>query len=132
MMLDFFGMKLNDLKTGEIVRASNYKERYRNLIRYLISFFFNLFFNLNKIFFVLRRTHNNLRITRILICLGEFNMEVYQLGFINFLSKEIFESQELEQLANSFAGFWVHTIMDDTTRKNMILNTEELIKKVYS
>jgi len=31
MMLNFFGMKLQDISTGKVVRHSDYKDRYANL-----------------------------------------------------------------------------------------------------
>ena len=34
MMLDFYGMKLKSLETGEVERSENYKSRYSNLIKY--------------------------------------------------------------------------------------------------
>ena len=34
MMLDFYGMKLKSLETGEVERSENYKDRYSNLIKY--------------------------------------------------------------------------------------------------
>ena len=34
MMLDFYGMRLASLRTGEVERAENYRERYRNLKRF--------------------------------------------------------------------------------------------------
>lgn len=55
MMLDFYGMKLVNRQTGEIKRNSNYQKCYDNL-------------NWSS--------HNYLRITRILKCLGELGLEV--------------------------------------------------------
>ncbi|MCI4390048.1 hypothetical protein PGIGA_G00118080 [Pangasianodon gigas] len=49
LMLDFYGIELVSEETGEVQRAVNWKERFANLNR---------------------NTHNNLRITRILKCLG--------------------------------------------------------------
>ena len=33
MMLDFYGMKLKDDKTGEIIRADNWRDRFQHLNR---------------------------------------------------------------------------------------------------
>jgi hypothetical protein len=33
LMLEFYGMKFVDDKTGELERTEKYKERYKNLIR---------------------------------------------------------------------------------------------------
>ena len=53
LMLDFYGMVLEDKKTGKISRSKNFRPRYDNL---------------NNCF------HNYLRITRILKCLGEVGL----------------------------------------------------------
>ncbi len=36
LMLDFYGMKISDRNTGEIMRDDNYKKRYLNLKTYKI------------------------------------------------------------------------------------------------
>lgn len=33
MMLDFYGMRMKDTRSGEIERTEDYKERYSNLIK---------------------------------------------------------------------------------------------------
>jgi hypothetical protein len=32
MMLDFYGMKIKNMKSGEIARTDEYKIRYKNLL----------------------------------------------------------------------------------------------------
>ena len=68
MMLDFYGMQLADPKTGRVVRGANYRARYAHLNR---------------------STHNYLRITRILKCLGELGQEHLKLGFLLLIVREI-------------------------------------------
>ncbi len=46
LMLDFYGMRLVDESTGELERAPNWKDRFRNLNRFLLSYCF-LFVGLN-------------------------------------------------------------------------------------
>lgn len=40
LMLDFYGIYLKDDSTGEVARASNWKDRFKNLNRFLLSYFF--------------------------------------------------------------------------------------------
>ena len=54
MMLEFYGIRLSDEKTGDLERADNWKERFHHLNHSM---------------------HNYLRITRILKCLGEMQLE---------------------------------------------------------
>jgi hypothetical protein len=72
------------------------------------------------------RRHNYLRITRILKCLGDMNLEKFQIGWIEFLVNEIFVDGELSVLDSSMANFWVHTIRNDVKRNEMINNIENL------
>jgi hypothetical protein len=54
-------------------------------------------------------------------CLGEFDLEIYQMGFIDILIREVFETKLLECLAPSLKRFWVDTIANYEYR-NEILN----------
>ena len=98
LMLDFYGMKIIDENSNKLCRTEHYEERYNNLIRLEIVSFLYLLSSL-KIFW--RNTHNFLRITRILKCLGEFEMHNHQFGFMEFLIEETFETFELYPLASS-------------------------------
>lgn len=106
LMLDFYGMKLTNEKTGELERAKNYEERYTNLKN---------------------RPHNNLRITRILKCLGEFKMDIYQFGFLKFLIYETFETFKLYSLASSLLRFWIPVINNNEKKAEVI----EYAKKFF-
>ncbi|KAB5536888.1 hypothetical protein PHYPO_G00112510 [Pangasianodon hypophthalmus] len=64
LMLDFYGIELVSQETGKVKRAVNWKERFANLNR---------------------NTHNNLRITRILKCLGLLGFCHYQAPLVRFL-----------------------------------------------
>ena len=106
MMLDFYGMRMKDMKTGELERnKSTYKERYQNLRK---------------------RMHNFLRISRILQCLGDMELEKYQVEFIKFLIQEIFVTKKLSDLDRSMCDFWVHTVKSDETRDELITKIEIL------
>uniref|UniRef100_A0A8C2DQQ6 Opioid growth factor receptor (OGFr) conserved domain-containing protein n=1 Tax=Cyprinus carpio TaxID=7962 RepID=A0A8C2DQQ6_CYPCA len=67
LMLDFYGLRLANESTGEVERAPNWKDRFRNLNRF---------------------THNNLRITRILKCLGTLGLKHYQAPLVKFFLHE--------------------------------------------
>ncbi|GAA6082126.1 opioid growth factor receptor-like protein 1 isoform X1, partial [Tachysurus ichikawai] len=67
LMLDFYGIQLVSEDTGEVERAQNWRERFENLNR---------------------NTHNNLRITRILKCLGLLGFRHYQAPLVHFFLKE--------------------------------------------
>ena len=56
-------------------------------------------------------------------------MEVYQIGFLEFLIFEIFETKELIPLAASLTKFWIHTIKNDDKRRELIEKTKSLIKQ---
>jgi len=74
MMLDFYGMRLKDKETGEVERANNWKERFQHLNHFM---------------------HNYLRITRILKCLGEMQLEHLKAPFVQFFLHEIISEQTL-------------------------------------
>ena len=86
LMLDFFGMKLANHDSGLIARSDEYqKQQYRLL---------------NTSF------HNYLRITRILKCLGEFDLQHFQAPFCEFVLSEIFENGELKSTLKSCLSYW--------------------------
>jgi len=108
LMLDFYGMQIDDENTGELKRSENYKYRYQNLRE---------------------SAHNYLRITRILKCLGDFEMESYQIKFLEFILMEIFHEKTLTKLRESFCAFWIYTIKDDAKRGDMIDKVESALKE---
>ena len=67
LILDFYGAEVVDWQTGELVRSGNCQARFTNL---------------NS------RSHNYLRITRILKWLGEMALEHLKLGFLVFFANE--------------------------------------------
>uniref|UniRef100_A0A6B2LB66 Opioid growth factor receptor (OGFr) conserved domain-containing protein n=1 Tax=Arcella intermedia TaxID=1963864 RepID=A0A6B2LB66_9EUKA len=116
MMLDFYGCRLKDQETGEIERhPEKWKKQYRNLEQH---------------------PHNFLRITRILKCLGEFDLEHYQRQFLEHFIKDIFIPDEdnhvwLSSCQSSCEGYWIGTVKNDLVRADF----EEKItkyKEVYS
>uniref|UniRef100_A0A8C1G9Q1 Opioid growth factor receptor (OGFr) conserved domain-containing protein n=1 Tax=Cyprinus carpio TaxID=7962 RepID=A0A8C1G9Q1_CYPCA len=85
LMLDFYGLRLANESTGEVERAPNWKDRFRNLNRF---------------------THNNLRITRILKCLGTLGLKHYQAPLVKFFLHETLVVGHLSNVKqNAFEHF---------------------------
>jgi hypothetical protein len=83
LILDFYGMKIIDKKTGELGRTENFEERYEHAI--------------------LKSWHNHLRIRRILACLSVTGFRIYAENLAKHLFSEIygFEDKKLQpKLAN--------------------------------
>uniref|UniRef100_UPI003AAE9CFC uncharacterized protein n=1 Tax=Centroberyx gerrardi TaxID=166262 RepID=UPI003AAE9CFC len=99
LMLDFYGIELCDVKTGEVQRASNWREQ---------------FYNLNN------NTHNNLRITRILKCLGTLGFGHYQAPLVRFFLKETLVHGELPNVKESVLNYFVFAVLDKTKRRNLV------------
>ena len=96
LMLDFYGVQLINPTTGELQRnADNWRQQYANLIQH---------------------PHNNLRITRILKCLGELGLEHLKKPFVLFFLHEVLVTQELKALKKSATTFWVGTLRHDADR----------------
>lgn len=102
LMLHFYGMDLLISENGiaTIKRTDQFVYQYDNLNR---SF------------------HNYLRITRILKCLGEFNLQAYQAPFVKFILSEIFENGDLKNTLKSCVGYWGKVIRDLEDRKAVYL-----------
>lgn len=64
VMLDFYGLRILDFENGNIGRKPNWAARAHNIVV---------------------NPHNNLRITRILKCLGLMKLHKFQIGFVNCL-----------------------------------------------
>lgn len=92
MMLNFYGMKLVNKFTGQIVRSEDWQDRYQNLKTHF---------------------HNFLRITRILVSLGHLGFSRYKQPFLDFLQNEIFNTKELEICEEAFLTFWSKTTIYD-------------------
>ncbi|XP_031750370.1 opioid growth factor receptor-like isoform X2 [Xenopus tropicalis] len=100
LMLDFYGIELRDKITGEVARAPNYKERFSNLNR---------------------RGHNNLRITRILKCLGELGYGRFQAPLVRFFLEETLVHKELPNVRHSALDYFMFTVRDREQRKELVL-----------
>jgi len=98
LMLHFYGCRLKDNPTGELERHEGWKEQYRNLNT---------------------SSHNYLRITRILKCLGEFGLEYYKKPFIEHFIQEIWVNKELSNCDTSCEIYWIGTVKDDKVRHEL-------------
>ncbi|XP_017352010.1 opioid growth factor receptor-like protein 1 [Ictalurus punctatus] len=99
LMLDFYGIKLVCETTGKVQYAGNWKERFENLNR---------------------NTHNNLRITRILKCLGLLGFRHYQAPLVDFFLKETLVHGNLPQVKQSVMDYFIFTVLDKSERKQLI------------
>ncbi|KIY72009.1 hypothetical protein CYLTODRAFT_389511 [Cylindrobasidium torrendii FP15055 ss-10] len=101
LMLDFYGMQLVDEETGRLARVvppRNFEARYNNLVR---------------------STHNNLRISRILKCLSEMGLERLNAGFLLHVLNEQSQYDELRSrmLISSMDRWWANCIRNEDERK---------------
>ncbi|CAM4640668.1 unnamed protein product [Lepidochelys olivacea] len=99
LMLGFYGINLIDQGTGEVQRAENWCQRFRNLDRF---------------------SHNNLRITRILKCLGEMGYEHYQVCLVKFFLTETLVYQTLPNVKRSALDYFIFTIRNKQKRRELI------------
>lgn len=99
LMLRFYGINLINEETGELRRAENWRERFHNL---------NL------------RNHNNLRITRILKCLGELGFEHYQVHLVKFFLAESLIHRTLPQVQKSALDYFMFTVRNKQKRRELI------------
>ena len=60
-------------------------------------------------------------------CFGEFEMDTFQIKFLEFLIYEIFDSMELNSLAFSLTKYWIHTVKNNDKRNEIIEKTKKLI-----
>ncbi|CAF3448903.1 unnamed protein product [Rotaria sp. Silwood1] len=108
-MLDFYGFKLIDKKTGEIDRLSgdSYKSRFHNLNT---------------------SSHNYLRITRILKCLGEFGYEYLKFPFLEQILREIIIENTLPNCLQSCKDYWIETLRSRNERHAIRQYARQLVE----
>ncbi|XP_053083217.1 opioid growth factor receptor-like protein 1 isoform X3 [Pangasianodon hypophthalmus] len=99
LMLDFYGIELVSQETGKVKRAVNWKERFANLNR---------------------NTHNNLRITRILKCLGLLGFRHYQAPLVHFFLEETLVEDTLPRVKHSVLDYFMFAVLDKSERKKLI------------
>ncbi|KPP71844.1 hypothetical protein Z043_109205 [Scleropages formosus] len=99
LMLDFYGIELLDKNTGKVQRAENWEERFYNL-------------NIN--------THNNLRITRILKCLGELGFEHFQAPLVQFFLNEALIKKTLWNIKHSIMDYFLFSVRNKQERQKLV------------
>lgn len=99
LMLDFYGIQLKDEKTGEVTLAANHESRFRNLNDH---------------------SHNNLRITRILKCLGELGFEHYQAPLVKFFLEETLCNGRLQNVKRSALDYFMFTVKNKNQRRKLV------------
>ncbi|KFP74893.1 Opioid growth factor receptor, partial [Acanthisitta chloris] len=99
LMLGFYGITLVNEETGELKRAQNWIERFENLNRF---------------------SHNNLRITRILKCLGEMGYEHYQVHLVKFFLTETLVEETLPSVKRSALDYFLFTVRNKQKRRELV------------
>ncbi|XP_038871711.1 opioid growth factor receptor-like protein 1 isoform X4 [Salvelinus namaycush] len=99
LMLDFYGIELSNDITGEVKLANNWRERFDNLER---------------------NTHNNLRITRILKCLGTLGFPHYQAPLVHFFLEQTLVKDKLYNVKESALNYFIFAVIDKQERRNLV------------
>ncbi|XP_045561745.1 opioid growth factor receptor-like protein 1 isoform X1 [Salmo salar] len=99
LMLDFYGIELSNDITGEVKLANNWRERFDNLER---------------------NTHNNLRITRILKCLGTLGFPHYQAPLVRFFLEQTLVKGKLYNVKESALNYFIFAVIDKQERRNLV------------
>ncbi|NXX13882.1 OGFR factor, partial [Podargus strigoides] len=99
LMLRFYGIILTNEETGELKKAENWAERFQNLNRF---------------------SHNNLRITRILKCLGEMGYEHYQVHLVKFFLTETLVKETLPNVRRSALDYFLFTVRSKRSRRELV------------
>ncbi|KAL8562015.1 hypothetical protein ACOMHN_001341 [Nucella lapillus] len=111
MMLYFYGLRLDDKKTGSVVRADNWKSRFKHLNHSM---------------------HNYLRITRILKCLGEMGFEHYKRPLLELLLHEATDTRTLDRTLDSCCSYWIGTLRDDRERDRLTQRSQRAMNSAGS
>ncbi|CAF1135833.1 unnamed protein product [Adineta steineri] len=109
LMLNFYGFELVNDNTGEIrrLRDGSYKSCFRNL---------------NS------ASHNYLRITRILKCLGEFKYEYLKFPFLAAILRESITENTLSNCLRSCKDYWIETLRSPDERRAIRQYARELVE----
>lgn len=106
LILDFFGIVLISEKTGKLERNDwNWEARSHNLNT---------------------SSHNYLRITRILKCLGIMGLEHLKLNFVKFMIEEVLKYKSLENATSSLLRYWIPTLR----KQSELIEAERLVFEI--
>ncbi|XP_068117939.1 opioid growth factor receptor-like isoform X1 [Hyperolius riggenbachi] len=98
-LLWVFGMKLLDSKTGGVTHAENWQKGSTRMNSY---------------------SHNWLRISRILKCLGDLGYEHYQAPLVRFLLEEILCKNNLQNVKRSALDYFMFTVKNKKERQKLV------------
>ncbi|XP_012993761.3 opioid growth factor receptor-like [Esox lucius] len=99
LMLDFYGIKLSNETTGDVETAENWRKRFENLDR---------------------NSHNNLRITRILKCLGTLGFPHYQAPLVKFFLEQTLVKGRLDSVKESALNYFIFAVLDKQERRELV------------
>eukprot|EP00063_Salmo_salar_P068794 XP_014043629.1 PREDICTED: opioid growth factor receptor-like [Salmo salar] len=99
LMLDFYGIELSNDITGEVKLENNWRERFDNLER---------------------NTHNNLRITRILKCLGTLGFPHYQAPLVRIFLEQTLVKGKLYNVKESALNYFIFAVIAKQERRNLV------------
>ncbi|KAJ7999024.1 hypothetical protein DPEC_G00211100 [Dallia pectoralis] len=99
LMLDFYGIKLTNDTTGDVETAENWHQRFENLDRH---------------------SHNNLRITRILKCLGTLGFPHFQAPLVKFFLKQTLVEGRLDSVKESALNYFIFAVLDKQERRELV------------
>ena len=74
--------------------------------------------------------HNYLRLTRILKCLGELELEHYKSPLIRTLLHEAIIEGKLRNTLSSCVNYWIPVVRDDKERQKLMKLADELVDRV--
>jgi hypothetical protein len=103
LMLDFYGLQLIDSETGEVFRCKRWRAGLGNLAD---------------------SSHNWLRVTRILKCLGEFGLEHYKKPLLEHLIKEMWFGI-LRVCFRSMRDYWIPVVKSESERDSLLLQLKQ-------
>ncbi len=96
VMLDFYGFQVKESSSVvEVSKTDDWAARFTNLVQ---------------------NPHNNLRITRMLKCMGEMGLEDHKLAWLRALEVEVLHNRTLAPCADAYRRFWIQSIYDEATR----------------
>ena len=93
---------------GGVERSQDYAKRFDNLNNH---------------------SHNYLRITRILKCMGEFGLEHFKVPLIKHLLHEAIIERTLLNALNSCVNYWIAVVKDDKQREELYKHAKELVEQ---
>ncbi|XP_041743647.1 opioid growth factor receptor-like [Coregonus clupeaformis] len=99
LMLDFYGIQMSNDTTGEVRCTNNWRDRFDNMDRH---------------------THNNLRITRILKCLGTLGFPHYQAPLVRFFLEETLVKGKLYKVKESVLNYFIFAFRDQQQRRELV------------